>query len=90
MESIVRNVRDIDAGDRHAIEHVVGTTLRDNQQLIIQLAEIELPAEEPITDARPRQTLEDWTRVYDGLTDEEIADIEKIALGPVKFSRISD
>ena len=79
MESIVRNVRDIDTGDRHAIEHVVGQTLRDNQKLIIQLAEIEIPAEEPLVDSRPPQTLEDWTSVYEGLSDDEIEAIDKTA-----------
>ena len=78
MESIVRNVRDIDAGDRHAIEHVVGTTLRDNQRLIIQLADIEIPAEPAPTDARPGQKFEDWTHFYDGLSDEEVDEIDKI------------
>ena len=79
MESIVRNVRDIDTGDRHAIEHVVGQTLRDNQKLIIQLAEIEIPVEESSTDPRPPQTLEDWTGVYEGLSDDEIEAIDKTA-----------
>jgi hypothetical protein len=37
MENIIRNVRDIDNGDRRAIEHVVGQTLRDNQRLVIQI-----------------------------------------------------
>ena len=90
MESIVRNVRDIEAGDRHAIEHVVGQTLSDNQRLIIQLAEIEIPAPPSANDSHSTQTLPDWCQVYAGLSDDEIIEIEKIALGPVKFARAPD
>ena len=42
MESIIRNVRDIDSADREALEHVVGSALRENQQLIIQVVSIDL------------------------------------------------
>jgi hypothetical protein len=90
MESIICNVRDIDAGDRHAIEHVVGRQLRDNQRLIIQLAEIDFPAEESITDARPQQTLEDWTGVYAGLTDAEVEEIDKIVKSRANMTRYLD
>lgn len=37
MKSIVRNVRDIDASDREALEHVVGEPLGANQQLVISV-----------------------------------------------------
>ena len=80
MESIVRNVRDIDASDRRSLEQIVGQTLRDNQRVIIQLAEINVPKQEAAqNDARSRQTLEDWTSVYDGLSAEDIEEIDKIA-----------
>lgn len=78
MENIVRNVRDIDAGDRHALEHVVGQALRDNQRLVIQIAEIGVSQEAPVADGHPQQTLADWTRVYEGLSDEEIETIDKV------------
>jgi hypothetical protein len=78
MESIVRDVRDIEAGDRHALEHLVGRQLRDNQRLIIQLAEIENPAESASSAAEPGQVFEDWTHFYDGLSDHEVDEIDKI------------
>ncbi len=90
MESIVRDVRDIDAGDRHAIEHVVGRQLRDNQRLIIQLAEIEIPLSEPSTKAHSTPTLPDWCNVYEGLSDQEIAEIEAIALNRANLTRQFD
>ena len=37
MESIVRNVKDIEADDRRSLEHVVGQQLQDNQQIVIQV-----------------------------------------------------
>ena len=75
MESIVRNVRDIEVGDRNALEHVVGQALRDNQRLIIQIAEVDVSREAPATDSR--QTLADWTKVYEGLSDAEIDAIDQ-------------
>ena len=78
MECIVRNVRDIDAEDRSALEHVVGQALRDNQRLIIQVTEVDVGREAATADTRPVQTLADWTKVYEGLSDEEIEAVDKI------------
>ena len=77
MERIERNVRDIDRSDRHVLEHVVGQALRDNQRLIIQIAEVDLARETPATDAQPPQTLADWTKVYEGLSDEQVEAVDK-------------
>ena len=77
MENIVRNVRDIEAGDRHALEHVVGQALRDNQRLIIRIAEVDLSREVPAADSHRPQTLADWTNVYEGLSEEEVEAVDK-------------
>ena len=77
MENIVCNVRDIDAGDRNALEHVVGQALRDNQRLIIQIAEVDVSREAPAADSHSRQTLADWTNVYEGLSDVEVEAIDQ-------------
>lgn len=87
MESIVRNVRDIDADDRDALEHVVGQALRDNQRLIIQIAEVDLARADPANDSQQPQTLADWTKVYEGLSDEEIEQIDKIIKTRAKLTR---
>jgi hypothetical protein len=87
MESIVRNVRDIDAEDRPALEHVVGRTLQDNQRLIIQVTEVETGRESPAADTRPVQTVDDWTKVYEGLSDEEVENIDKIIKTRAKLTR---
>jgi hypothetical protein len=89
MENIVRNVRDIDTGDRHALEHLVGETLRDNQRLIIQIVSIDL-AETTAAQDTGTGELPEWCNVYEGLSDSEIAEIEKIALTRADLTRPSE
>ena len=73
MSTIVRNVRDIDASDRSALQHVVGMELREDQQLIIQVVEVARPnGEKQAADG----LLPAWCNVYEGLTDEEIDRID--------------
>jgi hypothetical protein len=89
MENIVRNVRDIDASDRDALEHVVGQALRDNQQIIIQV--MALNDEPPTTPGESAgggtDGLPDWCNVYEGLSDEEIAEVEKAILDRGNWTR---
>jgi hypothetical protein len=87
MEDIVRNVRDIEASDRHALEHVVGQALRDNQRLIIQIAEIDVFRDIPASDAHQPQTLAEWTGVYDGLSDEEIETVDDLVKKRANLTR---
>ena len=76
METIVRNVRDLQDNERSAAEQLVGHSVRENQQIIIQVADIDLsPA--PSGAAASEGKLPDWCNVYEGLTDAEIAEIEK-------------
>jgi hypothetical protein len=74
MESIIRDVRDMDNRDREAIEHVVGQSLRDDQKLIIQILSSEATVEGQPT---RESILPAWCNVYEGLSDAEIADVEK-------------
>ena len=77
MEEIIRNVRDIDAADREALGHMVGRELRENQQVIIGVVNLDAAADLP-EEARPAKgKLPDWCNVYEGLTDAEIDDVEK-------------
>ena len=76
METIVRNVSDLQKNERSAAEQLVGHSVRENQQLIIQLADIEFgPA--PSGAVASEGKLPDWCNVYEGLTDAEIDEIEK-------------
>ena len=87
MESIVRNVSDIDVRDRHALEHVVGRALRDDQRLIIRLAEIEIPVEPVVVAPRLGEALDDWTRFYDGLSNREVDEIDEIVKTRANLTR---
>ena len=74
METITRNVGELGAGQRSAVEQIVGHGLTDHQRLIIHVVGLEMVAE-PI----PAGTSElpAWCNIYDGASDDEIDEIEK-------------
>ncbi|MCI0680788.1 MAG: hypothetical protein L0Y71_01680 [Gemmataceae bacterium] len=86
METIVRHVRDMNTTQRSALEQLVGHNLRENQQLVIQVMTLSGPAEQR---AGPDATLPDWCNVYEGLTDEQIAGVERVALQRADLARTS-
>lgn len=90
MESIVRDVRDIDNSDRRALEHVVGQTLRNNQRLVIQIVSVEQSDPAKPAPAIPSSALPDWCNVYAGLSEAEIAEVEKIAVARADLTRPSE
>ena len=61
------DVATLDAPHRRALEEVIGRQLEGNQRLIISVMDVAV------------QTLEDWTNVYEGLSDEKIDAVDKIA-----------
>jgi len=87
MESITRNVRDISSDELRLYETVLGETLKENQQVIIQVISLgdqnqkaESPPEKQGDQAAAPFAFPDWCNVYEGLSDEEIADIETVVL----------
>ena len=94
METIIRNVGDIDSQDRQALEHVLGQPLRANQQLVIRIINRQVqpdgPAETTTQDRNGAAVLPEWCNVYAGLSDEEIADLEKTILTRADLSRPSE
>ena len=86
MEVVVHNVRDLRNNERSAAEQLVGHALRENQQLVIQVVNLDLGAERP-GNGTDEGKLPEWCNVYDGLTDEEIADLEKTILTRADLSR---
>lgn len=78
METITRQVGEMQAHERSAAELLLGHRLRGHEQLILQVLELDV-TEPPKEDSRPAQTIEDWIHVYDGLSDEEIEKIDAIA-----------
>jgi len=87
MESDLKiAVAELDAPHRRALEEVIGRELVASQQLVISVINVSVPIS---SGARPAQTLEDWTGVYDGLTDEEIESVDKIAKTRANLTRAS-
>jgi hypothetical protein len=75
METALQiDVATLDAPHRRALEEVIGQQLASNQRLVINVMQITIPA----PDDRPAQSLDDWTRVYDGLSDSEVDAIDVV------------
>ena len=74
METITRNVGELGAGQRSAVEQIVGHGLTDHQRLIIHVVGLEI-ATEPIPVGTGE--LPTWCNVYDGASAEVIAAVEK-------------
>jgi hypothetical protein len=91
MESVIRNVWDLGSRERRALEDVLGKRLEDNQQVMIQV--VTVAGQSANNETRlddPAAVLPDWCRVYDGLTEEEIAQVEEIALQRSDLTRTSE
>lgn len=78
------NVATLDAPHRRALEEVIGRQLAGDQRLMINVIDVQAPS---VPDQRPAQTLDDWTNIYDGLTDEEIEDIDTIVKTRANLTR---
>ena len=79
MSDIIRDVRDIEASDRQALEHVLGMRLHEHQKIIISVLNVEArtPAEPGTTPSAAKSTgLPAWCNVYEGMSDDEVADVE--------------
>jgi hypothetical protein len=76
METVLRHVRTLDQEDRSALERVVGQSLGESQQLVIQVTG---DSPNQPTNGEPVQAgqLPDWCCVYDGLTDREIEELNQ-------------
>ncbi|MEA1952665.1 MAG: hypothetical protein U9N87_14890 [Planctomycetota bacterium] len=86
MESITRNVREIASDERRVYEAAVGHALQENQQVVIQVVTLpESHSQDPSgksakSTSEATAKLPDWCNVYDGLTDDEIAEVEQVVL----------
>jgi hypothetical protein len=91
MEAIVRKVRDIGERERHVLERVLGQKLRENEQVIIQVVTLGSDATQSPEkgEAPAEEELPEWCNVYEGLTDDEIADLESVILERANLTRPS-
>jgi hypothetical protein len=91
MEPIVRKVRDIGKRERYVLEDLVGRKLRENQQVVIQVETLDPEGAQTPEQAETltEGELPDWCNVYEGLTDNEIADLESVILERANLTRPS-
>ena len=78
------DVATLDAPHRRALEEVIGRELVVSQRLIISVIDLGPPTG---SNPQPAQSLEDWTGVYDGLSDAEIEAIDKVAKTRANLTR---
>jgi hypothetical protein len=90
MDKITRNVRDLKQDERRVYEAALGERLRENQQVVLQVV---TPTEPKPAEGAPLTTataqLPDWCNIYEGLSDEEIAEIEEVILDRSGWNRNS-
>ena len=90
MADFVRNVREIDSADRQAMEHLLGQPLHENEQLVIRVVTAKPRPEstsEPPPPSGATAVLPEWCNVYAGLSDKEIADLERTILTRADLTR---
>ncbi len=94
MESLTCNVKDIESPDRQTLERMLGRTLQENQQLVIQVFNLDVHTDEGRTEASKNgagsAVLPDWCDVYAGLSDKDIAELEQTILQRANLSRPSE
>lgn len=74
MQTVMRNVRDLDGADRTAVEKLVGHALRESERVVIHVTDAtDGPAERPA----PNDELPAWCNVYEGLSDAEIDELDR-------------
>jgi hypothetical protein len=78
------DVSALDLPHRRALEDVIGRELTAKQTLLISVVETETSRGDTI---RPAQSLEDWTGVYDGLSDEQIEAIDQVVKTRANLTR---
>jgi hypothetical protein len=91
MEPIVRHVCDINATQRRALEEVIGQSLAEDEQVIIQVVTLgHPPAESPQGPRAPHPSpLPYWCNVFEGLSAEQLADVEEAILQRTDLTRRS-
>jgi hypothetical protein len=71
METVTRNVRDIPVSDRSALERVIGHQLRETQQVVVNVVNLDSTPDIPPVSTSEAE-VPDWWKIYEGLNDEEI------------------
>ncbi len=79
MDTIVRSVKDITASDRQAIEHLLGTPLGDDQQVVIRVLPVgNEPVHEKLHTGKDFEQLMGPVHeafAYSGLSEQEAVEL---------------
>ena len=90
MESIVRDVSQIESPDREALEHMLGQQLREGQRVMIHVVSFGPSVVEPPLDpVGDTTTLPAWCHVFEGLSDQETSELEEVILTRADLTRPS-
>jgi hypothetical protein len=88
VETVVRNIRDLDQADRSALERVVGHVLHETQQVVLNVVNLDTGTSS--TGSCDRPSLVDvpnsW-KIYEGLSDAEIDELDKAIRQRADLSR---
>jgi hypothetical protein len=87
MEPIIRDVNAIDAAHRRALEDVLGRPLHQNERLVISVLELKATTGSAAAKDRPAQTVDEWAKVLEGLSEEEIERIDEVAKARANLTR---
>lgn len=91
MDTIIRNVQDIDTADRSALEHLLGQKLRERQQVVIQLVSLDLAAPVEVGQvSAPVTALPEWCHVFEGLSDQELQELDQVILSRADLTRSTE
>lgn len=90
MESIVRDVSQIESPDREALEHMLGQQLREGQRVMIHVVSFgPSTVESPLDSVDDTATLPAWCHVFEGLSDQETSELEEVILTRADLTRPS-
>ena len=104
MSDVTRNVRDIDSTDRRALENMLGQPLHENDQVVIRVLSPDVKrgqsdgvsgrvgtTDRSLPDrSLPDRSLPEWCNVYEGLSDDDIADLEQSVLRRANLTRAAE
>lgn len=89
MEKITRHVLNLGSDEKRMYESVLGHTLHADQQIILHVITPQATTEETPATQQSSGTLPDWCNVYDGLSGEEMDELEEVILDRSHWSRSS-
>ena len=76
METITRNVRDLDQSERSVMERFVGHQLHETQQITLNIMNRGLNTPGPAIDETLPDVPDHW-RIYEGLSDAEVDELDR-------------